>query len=302
MGLIEMSIILSLIMTIGHYLCLLSAYHEKVFQAREMIKKKEKKLSKQQYDELLEEVKETNDIRCPRLAHDNLPLKAAMLAKHVILTVLPAAVVHAVELIRLHIASRKEEVDEEPVAAVPRVRKARFQPALPDLTGETDDDEMVDVQNMDPHQSNMTALLTSEIKEWTQEEMLQLIKACKKLPVGTMQRWEKIAEMMSRSVDDVTKMSKSLRSGMIKLAPEVQTSVKQANAACVSDNDISCRDSDPGDSIQSWSQSEQRLLEEGLQKYHKGCDARWDMIAAYTGKSKVSCKLYLAIDLDSKSN
>lgn len=39
--------------------------------------------------------------------------------------------------------------------------------------------------------------------EWTEEELILLAKAVNKFPGGTLHRWEKIAEMVGRSVEEV---------------------------------------------------------------------------------------------------
>lgn len=40
-------------------------------------------------------------------------------------------------------------------------------------------------------------------EEWTDEELVLLAKAVKKYPGGTANRWEKIADMVGRSVTEV---------------------------------------------------------------------------------------------------
>lgn len=42
---------------------------------------------------------------------------------------------------------------------------------------------------------------------WTDEDIEKLIKLVKKYPSGTLERWEKIAEAMERSVLEVTHMA-----------------------------------------------------------------------------------------------
>ena len=286
LGLVEMSVLVSLILTIGHYLCLVAAYHEKVFQAKEMIKKKEKKLNKEQYEELLQQVMETNDIRQPRIRQDNLPLRTVILVTHLLLVVIPAAAAHFAQFVRSEAASSKEGSESENVTTAPRVKKVRVQQALPDLTGETEEE---DVGPKEVDSATNETISSMEGKEWTQEEILLLIKTCKKVHVGTSQRWNKIADVIGRSVDDVTRMSKSLRTGQVRPAEPLVSAKQLPASASVNDSDISSRDViDLSDSIQNWSQPEQKLLEEGLQRFPRGVDGRWDKIAEYTGKSKVS--------------
>lgn len=45
---------------------------------------------------------------------------------------------------------------------------------------------------------------------WTDDDILELIRLVKKFPGGTPDRWEKIAEMMNRTVSEVTFMAKKV--------------------------------------------------------------------------------------------
>ena len=46
---------------------------------------------------------------------------------------------------------------------------------------------------------------------WTDEDIEKLIKLVKKYPSGTLERWEKIAEAMERSVLEVTHMAQRVK-------------------------------------------------------------------------------------------
>lgn len=43
---------------------------------------------------------------------------------------------------------------------------------------------------------------------WTDDDLAELAKFCKKFPGGTQKRWEKIADSMNRTVPEVTHMAK----------------------------------------------------------------------------------------------
>ena len=45
---------------------------------------------------------------------------------------------------------------------------------------------------------------------WMDDDILELIKLVKKYPGGTPDRWEKIAELMNRTVHEVTHMAKKV--------------------------------------------------------------------------------------------
>lgn len=46
---------------------------------------------------------------------------------------------------------------------------------------------------------------------WTDEDIEKLIKMVKKYPAGTLERWEKIADAMERSVQEVTHMAQRVK-------------------------------------------------------------------------------------------
>ncbi len=46
---------------------------------------------------------------------------------------------------------------------------------------------------------------------WTDEDLTELAKLMKKYPVGTTERWEKIAEALNRSVTEVTHFARKLK-------------------------------------------------------------------------------------------
>ena len=46
---------------------------------------------------------------------------------------------------------------------------------------------------------------------WTDEDLTELAKYMKKYPVGSYERWEKIAEAMNRTVFEVTHFAKKVK-------------------------------------------------------------------------------------------
>ncbi|XP_064470698.1 dnaJ homolog subfamily C member 1-like [Ornithodoros turicata] len=145
--------------------------------------------------------------------------------------------------------------------------------------------------------------------EWTEEDTVGLIRAMKKYPTGTVDRWLKIADLLNRSQDEVIAIAKRLRK-----APSARNIVPHAQG--VTGDDYEDRQSDEemtrsehyarpsskpiselklGGGLQKkeeWSVAQQKCLESALQQYPKGTEERWDKIAsAVPGKTKEECML-----------
>lgn len=52
---------------------------------------------------------------------------------------------------------------------------------------------------------------------WTDDDLAELVRLVKKYPPGAAERWERIAESMSRSVPEVTHMAAKLKENCYKL-------------------------------------------------------------------------------------
>lgn len=46
---------------------------------------------------------------------------------------------------------------------------------------------------------------------WTDEDLIEIVRLVKKYPGGTPSRWETIAEMMNRSVQEITFMAAKMK-------------------------------------------------------------------------------------------
>jgi DnaJ family protein C protein 1 len=127
---------------------------------------------------------------------------------------------------------------------------------------------------------------------WTDDDIAELVRLVKKFPPGTACRWEKVANLMGRSVAEVTHMAKKVKedgykivtSGGNLMATEqepLKLGKMKTRAAVVS-------------SEVEWSQVQQKALEAALTKYPKGGNAdRWDKIAkCVPGKGKVRCMVH----------
>lgn len=127
---------------------------------------------------------------------------------------------------------------------------------------------------------------------WTDDDIAELVRLVKKFPPGTACRWEKVANLMGRSVAEVTHMAKKVKEDGYRVVtsggnftageqePLKPGKVKTRAAVLSSEGE--------------WSQVHQKALEAALTKYPKGGNAdRWDKIAkCVPGKSKVRCMVH----------
>ncbi|XP_023213526.1 dnaJ homolog subfamily C member 1-like [Centruroides sculpturatus] len=137
-----------------------------------------------------------------------------------------------------------------------------------------------------------------------------------KYPGGTTLRWEKIAQMLSRSVEDVTTFAKRLKTSTIVThahhslqgvtgleeatlpqsfgnitfdgKQEEEKPPKRKNAKESTNATKQSCDKE----IDNWTQQQQKSLELALQQFPKGTEERWEKIAENViGKSKEECML-----------
>lgn len=117
------------------------------------------------------------------------------------------------------------------------------------------------------------------------------MRLVKKYPVGTLSRWEIIAEQMNRSVPEVTFMSARLKETGYRQNDSVAEAIIQETAKKVK------RVTEPSSTQKTtateafWSQDQQKLLELAIVKYPKNAAGdRWQKIANNVpGKTKEEC-------------
>ncbi|XP_053690911.1 uncharacterized protein F54F2.9 [Sabethes cyaneus] len=130
---------------------------------------------------------------------------------------------------------------------------------------------------------------------WTEDDLIELVRLVKKYPGGTTDRWEIIAEMMGRSVSEVTYMAAKMKDVGYKVIGQTEsvaeTIVQEASKQKVKTKKTETVLVDEAEVITSWTQAEQAALESAIQKYPKSGSAdRWQKIANNVpGKSKEEC-------------
>lgn len=127
---------------------------------------------------------------------------------------------------------------------------------------------------------------------WTDDDLVELVRLVKKYPGGTTNRWETIAEMMNRSVYDVTHMAAKLKETAYKVPGQVDSPAEQI-ALEATKNKVKTRkvtqENAQAESV--WTQEQQKALEAAIIKHPKSAVGdRWQKIASSVpGKTKEEC-------------
>lgn len=294
MGLVEMSIILFLVTTVGQYLVAWAAYFEKRYTYEQMLGSKLQKMQKKNK-------KGKMDVPDLSMILEKIPTPS-------ILNTLPfqfprwiiAFVLAVPEIVRIvsgiineRKRRKKQEEEEEAMAQAnvqaepePPVRSSRRRrPAFMPQERSGNSVKEISKKNSDlPDHNQHKAPVSGGL--WTDDDILELIKLVKKYPGGTPERWDRIAESMNRTVTEVTHMAKKIKDEGLKPGEAAEESPieerpkKQKTRAEVIDN------------VSEWSQDQQRALEAALIKYPKGASIdRWEKIASCVeGKTKDECQ------------
>lgn len=305
MGLAEMSVILFVLVTVGQYIVSWAAYLEKKYTAEQFLNMRLKKLQKKQrkgkYDGPVLPATIVLDIPTPSV-RNTLPFQLPRWLFWFVVVFCP----RSVTMVRDYWMERKQrkeqkeqdqssEEEEEVEVEIrgPRRRKGRiFQ--VPEL-GAEDQSPSGKTESclLDPEESPSNSV-DIESKSppplsgglWTDDDLTELVRLVKKFPPGTASRWEKIANLMGRSVAEVTHMAKKVKedgyrvaSSTVEQEPSKPAKVKTRTAVTSPETE--------------WSQIQQKALEAALTKYPKGANAdRWEKVAkCVPGKSKEECML-----------
>uniref|UniRef100_A0A0A9ZHK8 DnaJ subfamily C member 1 n=1 Tax=Lygus hesperus TaxID=30085 RepID=A0A0A9ZHK8_LYGHE len=298
MGLMEMSIILFIIVTIGQYCVAWAAYFEKKYAIEEFVRFKSKKIQKKQKKG--KPVDETEARMIPDLMNSlpkpsvtcTLPVQIFRLSWFLIVDA-PPLTYHWVRTYfeeRAQAATEQaEESSEEEEVYVPRERGPRrrkgFQ--VPEVTesSENHKDNTKGKERQPPKKSPPPTAYASG--PWTDDDFLDLIRLMKKFPPGTNERWEKIGVAMKRAPHEVAHFAHKMKDEGFKpvvvkeeepeVVPEVPKKVKTRSTVEVEES--------------PWSPSQQKALEAALAVNPKGSTGdRWARIAASVpGKSRDEC-------------
>ncbi|CAF1082727.1 unnamed protein product [Didymodactylos carnosus] len=305
----EMFLLLSVILTIGHYFVLWAIYFEKrltmderLVDMRKRLEKKMKKTTKQKdinQDMIDEELSKMVPILPKPVWRDILPVQFIKYFFIQNKCFLPAII---------QLCNRKQTIniddnDELKIEPQPRSPKIIIDDIVP---------EMASSQNKPVHSYNIESQndlsnyvpLSSTANDnlpWTDEEKMLLCKSVARYPGGTPNRWEKISEMVGRNVNQVVEMAKHIKTNVTNVSTTGQNRTLPSSTLIADEIITEREDDDTSDDTsrsrktaakvdQEWSQTDQRLLECALKQIPKEINDRWGKIAeCVPGKTKDDC-------------
>ncbi|KAF8763910.1 DnaJ subfamily C member 1 like protein [Argiope bruennichi] len=227
MGLFEMTIFLFCLATLGQYIFAWTAYWEKKYEIEEVVlsrlRKKAKhqrkgKEAKQEEEVILSEA--LSILQKPR-CQDLFPIRLFYFIIHVI-KFSPSYIASCRNYFKIQKAVEKEEEEEEVPAPRVRTRKLVGKPKIPDYA-DISSYEPTSLSNESSTIPNGVHEKQNNVQKWcvdslTEHQIIEFKKALKKFPVGTLQRWEKVAAHLGCSVSDVTAMVKQMKNNKFSKA------------------------------------------------------------------------------------
>lgn len=297
LGLLEISGLLFVVITIGQYIVAWAAYYEKRQTCVQVLGSKLQKLQKKSKKSKMD-VPDLADflekIPTPTM-WNTLPFQ---LPRWIIGSII--AIPSTVRFIAQVLKERKERIRQEEEEALAqeneqpepevtsrglRKRRSGFTPQERNSSGnfkETTKKEDCDYTNHVHEKQAVSGGL------WTDNDILELIKYVKKYPGGTPERWEKIASVMNRTVAEVTHMAKKIKDEGLKPGEPIEEVGAEDKP-----KKIKTRGEVNTVNGSDWSQEQQRALEAALTKYPKGASIdRWEKIAnCVEGKTKEECQM-----------
>jgi len=229
MGNLEVSIIVGLIATLGHYLAWWAAYLEKYYEMSEKLeperRKRDRKRRRQTENEddgpdeldVAYRLERDLDYRKPG-RWDFLPFVLFRNSKYFVMSI-PDRIRKKKEEKRLEEERLRREEEErkeaEEKAAQPKPKRVKQPKKIRDAS-EYDDDESWNVLGLQQDVDGEGKIVKKEIKksEWTEDDYALLAKVMAKYPGGTPGRWERIAHDLGRTTSDITKKVKQMKESL----------------------------------------------------------------------------------------
>jgi len=230
MGLMELAILLSVITTFGHYIVSWAIYLEKVFEMEEVLaplkKRREKKRAKGKAlaDDI--DITPTTDLLEKNYGYkkpefkDLLPFVIYRFAKSTILGI--PQNIHDLKLKYEEFKEQKRLEEErakelENIEVKEKVRPKKKPPVK--LRDASEIESNLPVMKAPHLASSSTTEESSKSEtrantEWTEDDVSALAKAMAKFPGGTPGRWDRIAIDIGRTVAEVTKKVKELKTSL----------------------------------------------------------------------------------------
>jgi len=239
LGLLEMFVILFVISTVGHYLVIWAMYLEKKFELEEVLfsqmkRKHEKEMKRKRernvgagLDRLAEGVSEmvTDMLEAPTL-YRLLPVQLGFALKDIVVSA-PENYRQVAEMakdawreMKERNAKKEEDSGEEEEEVVEETKKEkkpkRKRIALPEYS-ESEVYQRAPETLAEKTTSSSSSDVAKEAtnsranQPWTEDDLSKLSKAMARYPVGTLNRWEKVAEFTERTVNEILQKNKEIR-------------------------------------------------------------------------------------------
>jgi len=221
-GLLEGLLYLMLIATGIQYCMNWAAYLERRFTISENVtsevrrKRKLKKTGKNE-EELVEELVEEHMrvVGPPPTAFDTLPFQLVRAVKWTVLA-LPGVPVMLMEAWREEqrkkeekLKEQKEWEEEKRAREEEKLKKKEAKAKRKTVYKEAAEGEGdVEVREIKPTEK---ILPRNANQMWTDDDLIELARLIKKIPGGRLERWERIAEAMERTAEEVTKMAAKIK-------------------------------------------------------------------------------------------
>ena len=209
MGLAEMLIIVFTIVTIGQYIVSWAAYLEKKYIVEEFVSAEKKRLQKKQKKGKLEGNLPDMTIAIPKPSLLNtLPFQIPKLL-WVFFTCIPLSIKlltsYFIQKKKIEVYEAQEESDESEPEVLSKGPRRRRNFMIPQVNNESklNGDCLNEMSGKSDEIKQETQSYPIKGGLWTDDDLSDLIKYVNKYPPGMNKRWEKIAEVMNRSVGEV---------------------------------------------------------------------------------------------------
>uniref|UniRef100_A0A182QZ42 Uncharacterized protein n=1 Tax=Anopheles farauti TaxID=69004 RepID=A0A182QZ42_9DIPT len=309
MGMVESATILFVVITVMQYFVAWAAYVEKKYTAEQIVGSKLKKLNKKKQSNVqLEEL--INEIPLPSI-RNTLPFQIPVWVWNTI-TGTPATIRMMINMYseqkkqkEQELQREKEEIELQASLEEQRakdkenriLRKRSKKTVVPEKTDEELAAYSQRILKPDQGEADRTAKgsltpLPQSGGLWTEDDLTELVRLVKKYPGGTSNRWELIADLMQRSVEEITYMSAKLKDCGYRLPHQSEASVSlDATLPSVTVTKVKTKGAADTAATGNWTQQQQQALEVAIQKYPKSANYdRWQKIAGNVpGKSKEEC-------------
>ncbi|XP_035908507.1 uncharacterized protein F54F2.9 [Anopheles stephensi] len=312
MGMVESATILFVVITVMQYFVAWAAYIEKKYTAEQIVGSKLKKLNKKKQTNVqLEEL--ISEIPLPSIKN-TLPCQIPVWVWNTV-TGTPAAIRMMFELYSQQKKQKEEELQREK-------EEIELQASLEEQRARDKENrilrkrskKMIVPEKTDEELAAYSQRITKPSADgatdksahtplpqsgglWTEDDLTELVRLVKKYPGGTSNRWEVIAELMQRSVEEITYMAAKMKDCGYRLPHQsngtnASDAGQPAQGVTTAKVKTKTRDSGPTETATSnWTQQQQQALEVAIQKYPKSANYdRWQKIAnSVPGKSKEEC-------------